>query len=758
MNQFQTQNKKQIKKTVINDPTMPFYVFQQNINTLCIKATLGLGKTITLYDFLKYKLNKDYQSCLIISFRKSLCRKYNKELNGFIMYDKIKTKTIDVNEHPYVICQIDSLKRIRGQYNLVIFDEMTYTTSHIVSSVSEKKRVHDALTQILYDNNHIIVLDALLNDDYINYISGFGRNIEYIENKYSIHSDKKLFNYGTNKTQLLDEIKQSIKKNENIVIVTNNRKFLGFVDTCIVNNFKNIKKKFITKDDVDYDMDNWDKLQVLGYTPSIVAGISYTKKHFNKVFGIFCNTSSTADLSLQQLFRIRDISSNEFHLCCDVTGKNDYPESIEDIKKMITEEDKCLVNQLDNISIDYLKNDIKEDDYFRLFSIYQQNRFRSCNNYMKELLYLLKQQGITNVVNITKFDEYNKKLYNLQRKEYNQNVKEEEAVRTANSLDITDEEEEEIKNKENISIEEKFMLRKHKNKKIFKINDITKEELLKYEKHGKKAWNLAYIYGYEDYHNQLLKRILYNEKKNGIDDNTVRLGRDRKYEKMLLCDHIFKYMGFIGPLDNNKIKIDKIKFKEYIQKYHTIFESYFKINKLDEKIFDDVKWYSKCKQYLNSKLKSVYGLSIVEDKKTKLQYINGIGFWNDRITYKNPLIIDEIKEKEIKMFDKIDEDLRYNDIVNDVLTLSLDEINAKYDKENYNQGYEPIVESDNIQYYDNINTYNTNYESDGPHNVNQEHNFNICNKNPINKFNAFKQWQKNKNIIDNNNVFGDELI
>ncbi|KAI9243129.1 hypothetical protein BY458DRAFT_561282 [Sporodiniella umbellata] len=89
---------------ILNQPIMPYYDFQQ-YNTLCIKACMGLGKTNTLYDFIKYNMDK---SILIVSFRISLEEKYAKDLPIFTFYKDTKG-LIESSLHDKLIIQIDSL-------------------------------------------------------------------------------------------------------------------------------------------------------------------------------------------------------------------------------------------------------------------------------------------------------------------------------------------------------------------------------------------------------------------------------------------------------------------------------------------------------------------------------------------------------------------------------------------------------------------------------------------------------------------------
>ncbi|RCH82045.1 hypothetical protein CU098_006731, partial [Rhizopus stolonifer] len=92
----------------------------------------------------------------------------------------------------------------------------------------------------------------------------------------------------------------------------------------------------------DIDMENWDKYDIIGYTPTIVAGISFEKKHFDLCYGYFINSSSCAELSVQQLFRVRDLRDKTIHLCVEVNGKKDYPTERDNVREYILDRNKNL--------------------------------------------------------------------------------------------------------------------------------------------------------------------------------------------------------------------------------------------------------------------------------------------------------------------------------------------------------------------------------------------------------------------------------
>lgn len=660
-----------VTENILCQKTMPFYDFMPNYDTLCVQAGMGIGKTNTLYDFLKYNLRIKYKSCLIISFRVSLCEKYLDDLNTFEIYSNVKS-SITPDANPFMICQIDSIYRIRGEYDLIVLDEISYSLTHMVTSVKKRNLCNQFLEEILSSkNNKIIAMDALLNEDWINYLSKFNRKINYIKNTYSIHEDKIIVNFNNNNIDFYNKILKCIKNKENIVIASNSKNELRAIYNIIENNDRNISKHFIMKETKKkYDINTWNKYQVLAYSPSIVAGVSYTEKHFNRFFGIFCNTSATAELSIQQMFRIRDISTKEYNICTITTGKRDFPEDDKSIKKYIINEDKNLINGIDNIKLSFIRNKIEENHYFDLYMIVQKLKFKSCNNFNKQLVGLLKLQGI----NIFKegarnFDETDKKSFNKIKRETRKFYEEQEAERIQNAKNVDTEEYEELSEKIDKTDDDIYALKKYKFKNNNKIpyEKVTKDNILKYKNHIKKLYNLSRVLLYRDeFIDKMIKRFELEEKKLNNESNCYRLGYDKTLEKIFMGVHMVKFFGFNDIFDKTSIKIDKNKFKEYIINYGHVLEILFRTNKFIE--YDS---YSKCKQFINSKLRSLFKISIVEDRKNKTQYIKGLDFWDDNgITYKNPLILQELKEKEENMYEQD----KINDLILDIINGN-DEVN-----------------------------------------------------------------------------------
>lgn len=650
--------------TIINTPVIPFYEFMPNFNTLCIKACMGLGKTNTLYDFIKYNMDK---SILIISFRVSLEEKYSHDLPSFTFYQDTKG-LIESSMYDKLIIQIDSLWKVRGQYDIIIFDEFTYIINHLITFCKKRELVYEAMKQIMELNSKMIFLDAFLDKEIVNWISTFSsRNVHFIENKYSIHNEKKIISYKHDINNFIKEIKKCLTNKEKIVIASNNKSELEFIELIINRRFPKIRKSFITKETKKkYNIKEWDNIDVLAYTPTITAGISYTKKRFDKVFGLFCNSSSSADMSIQQLFRVRNISTNEYHICCKITGKKDYPINDKDIEKFIINNEKCLVDGVQGIKLNFIKNEIKKDEYFYLYKYIQKKIFKSNNSYMDYMLELLKDQGITNISYNCTFNKEETKIYNKELKLHREEKRDMLCETTVNMPLITDEEAREYKYKHDKTTEEFLTYKKHDFLNITKISNelLTKDIYKTYEKNLSKLYHISYMYTfYEEIYERFNKRLNIYEK-NNINKSTLnRLHNNKKLEKRIYANDIIISLGFDGLFDKKQIELNKENVVKYIKNNHKNIENLFKtkLYNWEDIIEKDNKYFLRIMRYLNDRIYGIFNVRIVMDKKSNKYYIKGLDYWNEIITYKNPKIIEHIKEKEQNFYDK---DELYDLVVN----------------------------------------------------------------------------------------------
>ena len=113
-------------------------------------------------------------------------------------------------------------------------------------------------------------------------------------------------------------------------------------------------------------------MDILIYTPTVSAGISYELEHFDVVFGYFTDKSCDVESCRQMLGRIRNIKSLSYYIYLCGQG-NTLPTYTKDIKKQLYDSRTNLYKKLDNnlaLSFEFDKNgkiEYHESAYFNLW-------------------------------------------------------------------------------------------------------------------------------------------------------------------------------------------------------------------------------------------------------------------------------------------------------------------------------------------------------------------------------------------------------
>lgn len=621
-----------------------------NVDALCINAPMGSGKTKNIN-----KLIKKYKNIIFVTFRVTLINQLHKNFKIFEKYSDIDDKIIDLNIHNKIITTVDSLHRIVGECDLLIIDEFTYTLNHLVEYVKEREMVYSTLTQYLNNKEtKILALDALMTEEDINFLTYFKENIQYEKYENDLHKDKIIYNYNSNLGGFFNNINKDLQNNKKIYICSNSKTHILFFEDILKKKFSNKVISCVTSENAEeFNLEEWDKSDIVLYSPSITAGISYEKKRFDTCYGFFINISAISEMSIQQLFRIRNINTNEIHLCTMYMGRTDYDTELDDIKKLILNRDKCIVQGLPGIKFNCIKNEIIEDDYFYLFSIIKKKIYKSRNNYNERLIKLLKTQGINNVKTI--YGKKDKEL-NSMYTSFNKINKEKLFDEIINAEDITKEEADLYKKCKKINKEDYTKLRRYMFKDFFLVNEITKDKYKSFEGKRKIFNNLVEInFNIENLNEFINDRINEIHEENNVKNNVIRLHISKKYEKFALLIYFINYIGYKNIFDKNIINIKDEKIIDFYKKYEKMFRYLFIAKPLDINnlnIKDTIK-------YINSRLKTIFGISLKKDKNNNYK-ITGLEIWDkyDDISYKKKEIIERyekklINKKEQKELDKI---------------------------------------------------------------------------------------------------------
>lgn len=630
----------------------------EGIDCLAIKATMGLGKTRSLI-----KLSKQYKKIIFVTFRVTLINELGNLFYDFIKYSDVNDKIINTDEHNKIITTIDSLHRIRGDCDLVVIDEYSYTLTHLVEYVKEREQSYSSLCQYIGNSTtKVIILDALMELDDIKFLTFFKKNIKYIEYKHSIHEDKKIFNFNNNIGSFIKKINDDIDNNKKIVICSNSKSHMLFLQDLLQKKYKNKTISCTTSDNSEYFIiDEWDKADIIIYTPSITAGISYEKIRYHSIYGFFINISAPVEMSIQQLFRVRNLTDKNINICTMYMGKTNYDTDLENIKSMILQRDHCVVDGLNGIKINCIKNEIIEDEFFYLFTLIKRKTFLSRNDYNNRLINILKDQGITNIENVICKD-----TDLIGYSDFNTEYKNNKFKRIQDAINIDYIEAEEIKNsKSKIDKEQLYKLQKYNIIETYGIDNPSWETIKKVNRKKNIFNNIIENYCYKDRYIDHINTKLNDMYKDKYEQNNIkRLYYGKKYERLYLLNLYIKELGFNSIFDEDSKLYNEKKVIDFYNKYKKEFILLFDLELDNTAIFKEIF------NNINKKINIVYGIRIkATTKKFKLI---GLDFWEkNNINYKNEKLLNKIIEKE----ENIKENKEMDALLEKILNGNLDSDN-----------------------------------------------------------------------------------
>jgi hypothetical protein len=327
----------------------------------------------------------------------------------------------------------------------------------------------------------MIVCDALLDNGSIQYIKSFNKSYHIVENKYKPFSNKKVkFNDSVtpkNQAQFLLDLKDKFLPHyKKIFIPTNSQKLAQKVYDYFG---KEHKVLLIDRDSEIIPASNtWIEYDIVVCTPTICAGISCNDE-FDKTIAFYSNLSANAEMSAQQLLRVRNTKSNTIDIYICQSNVNNIPLCREDIIEVLntntnidsmlglTPEDTSRANNLyKSLDKDYCNGVLTEDNYFDLVvdRVKQNNLSKVC--FKRKLQGVLEAHGFeckdNNEQEIVTSEETKVKCTEIKQITNNISV-----TRENNAMEkvikcpvINDDEYDKINNKMRKSADDKIKLRK----------------------------------------------------------------------------------------------------------------------------------------------------------------------------------------------------------------------------------------------------------------------------------------------------------
>jgi len=335
----------------------------ENVSTLLIKANMKMGKTKALCEHISRSFVDTplySHKIIFVSFRQTFSSNIHEKFPNFTVYSDVKGPL----KQNKLIVQVESLHRLLIQpgmqdIDLLILDESELILDQFDSGLlKEFNRSWATFKWLLANSKNVICMDAALSARTYNAIYNMRitapnkfkeqREVFLHWNTYkSFHEDK--YYLTANIAEWYVNLFQCIHAGQKVGIPIS-----SLAEAEVL--YETIKKRFPDKTVGIYSSKTttsqkkkhfsdvatyWTVYDVLIYTPTVSAGISYEIKHFDKIFAYFTDQSCSVEVCIQMLYRIRDVSSHEYNICFKILG-GAYPITNDAIKESLYQNRKNL--------------------------------------------------------------------------------------------------------------------------------------------------------------------------------------------------------------------------------------------------------------------------------------------------------------------------------------------------------------------------------------------------------------------------------
>lgn len=514
-------------------------MFNHGKKCLAVRGAMGTGKTKALAWYLKFH---PHARVLSVTYRRTLARETSENLYGFVNYEDAGKGWLCAKR---LAVQVDSLHRVFGKFDLLVLDEVTYTLSRLFCDVSEKDGCWKSLKHFIGTSKNILLMDKNLDQPTINLFEELDVSCFVMRNEFKAHRNKKLLVSPTFlefKEKLLGELANGKKicfpcsSKKKLLLVCREAQELGHRALWYTGEGKS----------ENVWLEQWDDYDLVAYTPTISAGVSYEQEHFDKVYGYFSSHSCCAEEAEQMLFRVRNIADNEVVLAFDNRYMN-LAVTKEEVVKNIEARDSSSF-ALSGIEWDMDTGKMVDGPRSRAHveSIIKRNV--SKNNISGTLLGLLEEQGMVTEYLSQEIRGQELKALREDTKFLEKKIQTEDAVKVCESPSITRPEfsflcAQKEKTNEQISSCQKFMM---SYKFGVEQKDLTLEFVLEYSGKEKIFENQSLAFcGSKAEQKERLADLLERKNKEKKDlKGSERIALSCNLEKVVYARRLFYWLGY----------------------------------------------------------------------------------------------------------------------------------------------------------------------------------------------------------------------
>jgi len=320
---------------------------------LSVKSPYDTGKT----QFIKSVLDKyNPTKVLFVSYRITLA--YDIE-GAFYDYNFKNYKDGEFNANR-LINQTESLmKLLKGRetvpkYDLIVIDEIESVLRQFNSPTFRGKApaYFEVLTFLILSASKVICLDGDINERTYTFINSISESHGYTHIVNNINFNTKTLNFIDDDVVFNNRIIKDLQDDLKLVIPTMSARYGIDLKATLTSKFpdKTILLYIADTDDKEKHnitniLENWSKADVVIYSPTIEAGVSFDKQHFDRLYGYLSDNSCSQLAFFQMMSRVRKFNNNDFYIYINeiILNKNSKSWNINELKeKSIYNDDTIL--------------------------------------------------------------------------------------------------------------------------------------------------------------------------------------------------------------------------------------------------------------------------------------------------------------------------------------------------------------------------------------------------------------------------------
>ena len=352
---------------VYSEPRMRPY---ELVPTLAVKAQMKLGKTREL----KAYLTRNFPAgglrervVRFVTFRKTFSRSIQREHFGDFELYSDHSGDLDHVRFPRLIVQVESLHRlpmaaVPEPVDLLVLDEVESILGQFDSGLHRNFTAAFAMFEwMLRTAAHVVCMDANLSDRTLRILELFrgDRPPLFHWNQYQVAAGD-TYRFTSDQAVWLDSLFGALRGGKRLVVPTNSlveaealvAQIRGLHPEKEVRIYSSRtppgQKERHFADVHTY----WAGLDVLVYTPTVSAGVSFELPHFDALYGYFTDASCDVETCRQMLGRVRQLASRE-HVVCLVGRRNNLPTEVADISRLLRDKRTNLYREVNDAGLGF---------------------------------------------------------------------------------------------------------------------------------------------------------------------------------------------------------------------------------------------------------------------------------------------------------------------------------------------------------------------------------------------------------------------